>query len=343
MVRSLLESMPKVELHLHLEGAIPLDAMWELIQAHGGDPDVPSSAALAEKFHFSDFDHFIDTWVWKLRFHRTYDDYRFMARAVAEDLARQNIAYAEVFFSPSDVRHYGLQPGALAMAVRAGFDQVPEASLALVPDLVRDTGPAMAASTLAELLEVKEEAGIVGITIGGSEHAHPPAPFADVYRTARRAGLRTSAHAGEAAGPGSVRDAIDVLEVDRVDHGVRAVEDTELLTRLVESRIPLEVCPTSNVRTGVVPSWEAHPVQELIRAGANVTISTDDPAMFDCDLAGEYLSLHDRYGLSLESLKALAGNAVEASWAPRRLKDRLWTDLEAWWENRADRGGSPSH
>jgi adenosine deaminase len=326
----LIESMPKVELHLHLEGAIPLEAMWELVQAHGGDPAVPSLDSLIETFHFTDFDHFIETWTWKLRFHRSYEDYTFIAEAVARDLARQHISYAEVFFSPTDVRGHGLQPGPLAMAVRRGFDRVPEVTLMLVPDLVRDTGPEVAVSTLAELVEVKNEAGIVGITIGGSEHAHPPAPFADVYRRARTAGLRTSAHAGEAAGPASVRDAIDVLEVDRIGHGIRSVEDPALVNRLVDSQIPLEVCPTSNLRTGVVSSWDEHPVRTLIDVGVNVTVNSDDPAMFDCDLAGEYLRLHQHFGYPLQTLTGLAGNAIGACWASRETKTRLRSQLDRW-------------
>lgn len=334
-MRALLEAMPKVELHLHLEGAIPLDAMWQLIERNGGDAEVPNPEALADKYRFTDFSHFIDTWVWKLRFHRSYDDYTFMAEAVAGDLARQNIVRAEAYFSPTDVRDHGLEPGPLAVAVRRGLDRVPTVSVGLIPDLVRDTGPVMAARTLDALLEVREEAGIVGVTIGGSEQSFPPEPFEAVYRSARRAGLQLTAHAGEAAGPSSVRGAIDVLGVDRIGHGIRLVEDPALLDRVVETQIPLEVCPTSNLRTGVVASWDHHPVRTLIDAGANVTISTDDPAMFDCTLAGEYQALHEHLGYPRSTLVRLAQNAIGAAWIDQETRSALSDQLNRW---QGDRG-----
>jgi adenosine deaminase len=321
--------MPKAELHLHLEGAIPLDALWGMVQRHGGSPGLESPDDLRRRFAYTDFAHFIDTWVWKLRFHSTYLDYEHMAEAVATELARQSIRYAEVFVSPTDVRHHGLETGPLLLAVRRGLDRVPGVTVALVPDLVRDTGPERAAVTLSEILAVREEAGVVGITIGGSEPSHPPGPFAPVYRRAREAGLHLTAHAGEAAGPASVRSAIDHLGVERIGHGVRAVEDPDLLAEIVARRLPLEVCPTSNVRTGVA-RWDDHPVRTLIDAGAVVTINTDDPVMFGCDLAGEYESLMSYLGYGWGAVMRLARATIEASWADRSVVDGLLAELDDW-------------
>jgi adenosine deaminase len=321
--------MPKAELHLHLEGAIPFDALWELVQRHGGSPEVDGPEALRRRFAYTDFAHFIDTWVWKLRFHTTYRDYEDMAEAVARDLVRQSIRYAEVFVSPTDVRHHGLETGPLLLAVRRGLDRVSGVTVALVPDLVRDTGPERAAITLEEIVDVMDEAGVIGITIGGSEQLHPPGPFAPVYRRAGEAGLRLTAHAGEAAGPESVRSALHDLGVERIGHGVRAAEDPDLLAEIVARKVPLEVCPTSNVRTGVA-SWEHHPVRTLIDAGAVVTINTDDPVMFGCDLAGEYQALMSRLGYGWGEVVRLARATIEASWADRPLVAGLLTELEAW-------------
>lgn len=326
------ESMPKVELHLHLEGAIPLDAMWELVQRHGGDPEVPSPDALKKRFVFTDFAHFISTWEWKLKFHTTLDDYRFLAEAVATDLRRQGHVYVEAFVSPTDSP---LDPAEMLVAVREGLDRVPGIEVALIPDLVRDTGPAHAMRTLHAVLAVREEAAVVGITIGGSEQHHPPADFADVFHRARDEGLRLTAHAGEAAGPDSVRSAIRDLGVERIGHGVRAVEDPALLTELVATQIPLEVCPTSNLRTRVAASMQAHPVRTLIDAGAFVTINTDDPTMFGCTLAGEYAAVaslgHDR-----ETLRMLTENAIDGSWAPPGRKHDLRLQLAGWWQDQPD-------
>lgn len=322
-------SMPKVELHLHLEGAIPLDAMWELVQRHGGDPEVPSPEVLRERFVFTDFAHFISTWEWKLKFHTTLDDYRFLAEAVADDLRRQGHVYVEAHVSPSDSP---LDPAELLVAVREGLDRVPGIDVALIPDLVRDTGPAHAMRTLDSVLAVREEAGVVGITIGGSEQHHPPAAFSAVYDRARGAGLRLTAHAGEAAGPESVRSAIRDLGVERIGHGVRAVEDQELLAELVATQIPLEVCPTSNLRTRVAASMESHPLRTLVDAGVFVTINTDDPAMFGCDLAGEYAAVAG-LGYDRETMMRLTANAIDASWAPPGLKRDLHRQLAGWWQD----------
>jgi adenosine deaminase len=320
--------MPKVELHVHLEGAIPLDVMWKLVERHGGDGEVPTPAALRARFEYRDFAHFISTWEWKLKFHTTLDDYRFLAEAVAGDLRDQGHVYVEAFVSPTDSP---LDPGELLVAVRAGLDRVDGIEVALIPDLVRDTGPEHAMRTLESVIDVKEEAGVIGITIGGSEQLHPPAQFAAVYRRARKADLRLTAHAGEAAGPESVRRAIEDLGVERVGHGVRAVEDRRLLEELVRRQLPLEVCPTSNLRTGVAPSMEDHPVRTLVEAGAFVTLNTDDPAMFDCTLAGEY-ALVEALGFDDDTMRMLAENAVDASWASPARKRDLHRGLAAWWQ-----------
>lgn len=322
-------SMPKVELHLHLEGAIPLEAMWELVQRHGGDSEVPSPAALEERFAFTDFAHFISTWGWKLKFHTTLDDYRFLAEAVAADLRRQGHVYVEAFVSPTDSP---LHPAEMLVAVREGLDRVAGIEVALIPDLVRDTGPALAMRTLESVLEVREEAGVVGITIGGSEQHHPPADFAAVFARARDEGLRLTAHAGEAAGPDSVRSAIRDLGVERIGHGVRAVEDEALLAELVATQIPLEVCPTSNLRTRVAASMQTHPLRTLMDAGALVTINTDDPAMFGCSLAGEYAAVA-ALGYDRETMRMLTENAIAASWAPPGRKHDLGLQLVGWWQD----------
>ncbi len=323
--------MPKVELHLHLEGAIPLEAMWAMVEARGGDPEVPTPEALTERFAYRDFAHFIETWVWKNRFLDSYRAFELAAEAVAASLFDQHILYAEAFFSPTDFRSHGLAPSGLALAIRRGLDRIPGVEVALVVDLVRETGPERAARTFDQVREVAGEAGVIGVGMGGSEAGHPPEPFARVYRRARDAGFRLTAHAGEGEGPAGVWGALRALEVDRVGHGVRSVEDPELVRYLVEHRVPLEVCPTSNLRTGVVATWDEHPARTLIDVGAVVTLNTDDPAMFGCTLAGEYRAVAERYGYGDDVMRRLADNAVEASWAPEDLKEHIRGLLDDWW------------
>ena len=318
-----LAALPKAELHLHLEGAIPLPALFELIRAAGDDPSVPTPEALRERLTYPDFPAFIEAWIWKNGFLRSYDDFAFIAEAVAKDLARQNIRYAELFFSPARFANRGLTTARLAEAIRSGFDRAPGATLYLIADLVRDLGPENAAVTLAEVVEVAGEAGILGIGIGGSEHLYPPEPFAPVYEAARKAGLRTSAHAGEAAGAASVRGAVEALRVDRVGHALRAEEDEAVVDLLAETGVVLELCPLSNLATGVIGRIEDHPVRRYWERGLNITVNTDDPGMFHNSLAGEYALLMDVFGFSREEILSLAAAALEGAWCAPEEKARL--------------------
>ena len=316
------ELVPKVELHLHLEGAIPLPTLWQLVRKYGAADEVGSLAALTERFTYRDFPHFLDTWFWKNGFLRAYEDFTLIAEAVARALVAQRVLHAEVFFSPPDFP--GLAPARLAEAIREGLDRVPEASVLLVADLVRDSGPQQAARTLAAL-EGTRPLGVVGIGIGGSEHRFPPAPFAAVYERARTLGLRTSAHAGEAAGPASVWSALVDLRADRLGHGTRAVEDPRLVAELAARRVPVEACPLSNLRTGVCPALTAHPVRAFFDAGIPCSINTDDPEMFGTTLAGELSALHHHLGFTAAELRQLTMQAARDSWLPEPARQQLLT------------------
>jgi len=320
------DSVPKVELHVHLEGAIPLPALAELALKYG-ERDAADIEALRERFRFRDFAHFIDTWVWKNGLLRELDDFSFIAEAVARDLAAQRVLYAELFYSPPDFAKRGLEAGGITEAVRKGFDRVDGIELRLVADLVRDFGPVRAARTLEEIAEARS-LGVIGIGIGGSEHEFPPEPFAMVFERARELGFRTSAHAGEAAGADSVRGAVDALRVDRVGHGTRAVEDPALVAELKARRIPLEMCPISNVRTRVVPDLAAHPIRDFFDAGLLVTVNTDDPAMFQTSLANEYRELARVHGFTFDEIRRLIESAVAASWLDDEGKARLLEKLK---------------
>lgn len=316
------KNLPKVELHLHLEGAIPLPTLWELVRKYAGETAVPTLQALENKFQFRDFPHFIETWTWKNQFLREYDDFTLIAEAVARDLASQNIRYAEVFYSPSDFLRHNLNLPGLTAAIRSGLSKVPEIQINLVCDLVRDRGLKNAESNLAEINEVKN-LGVVGITIGGSEQDYPPELFAGVYTQARSMGLYTSAHAGEAAGASSIWGAIRGLKVDRIGHGARAIEDPELVEYLVEHQIPLEICPISNVKTRVVESLKNHPVRTYFKKGLSINISTDDPMMFGNSLAAEYAGLVNELGFSRDDIKSLILNGVRSAWLPDESKKQL--------------------
>jgi len=316
------DCVPKVELHVHLEGAIPLDALWELVSKYGGDPGVPNPEALADKFHFKDFHHFIDTWVWKNQFLRQYEDFDFLAEAVALDLARQNIRYVEAFYSPADFRRHGLQAQKLTEAIRSGLARVPGVEVALIADMVRDFGDEQAAITLADVNEVRD-LGVIGIGLGGSEREFPAAWFAPVYEQARQLGFHTTAHAGEAAGAESVWSSLRDLRAERIGHGTRANEDPSLVDYLATSGIPLEMCPWSNVCTGVVRSLREHPLREYVERGLVVTVNSDDPKMFDTSLAHEYRLLVQELGFSRDGIRALILQGIISSWLPEARKTEM--------------------
>jgi adenosine deaminase len=282
-----LKDLPKVELHLHLEGAIPLDCLWEIVKKYGQASEVGGISELESRFQYKDFPQFIETWIWKNGFLREYDDFTFLAGRIAEDLAGQRIRYVEAFYTPGDFAEHGLQTQRITEALRKGLDEhAQQVTVKLIADLNRDFGPEIGGRWLEEIGEVKE-LGVIGIGIGGSEQRFPPQPYRDVYERARELGFRTTAHAGEAAGPESIWGALKELRVERIGHGTRAIEDEKLVQHLKERQIPLEVCPISNVRTGVVPDLARHPIRDYYEKGLLVTINSDDPKMFDTSLEKE--------------------------------------------------------
>lgn len=321
------EKIPKTEIHLHLEGAIPHAALWELVQKYGGDPSIKTLDDLEARFEYRDFPHFLDVWTWKNEFLREYEDFEFIATGVAQDLLAQNIRYVEAHYSPSDFTQHGLELHKITAAIRKGLEQVPDIEIALIADLVRDYGPDRAMDTLAKVKGVAA-LGVIGVGLGGAEHNHPAELFKEAFRAAREFGFHTTAHAGEGAGADSVRAAMDELEVERIGHGVRACDDEELLARLAATRIPLEMCPISNVRTGVVSSLERHPIRDFHERGILVTVNTDDPKMFGNTLAGEYRLLQEQAGFSRDQIRHLIINGIEATWMSRDRKDALRQSFE---------------
>ena len=242
-------------------------------------------------------------------------------------MAAQGIRYVEMFFSPSLFARHGLKVQELTRAVRAGLSRVPTIEIALIADLVRDYGPEAEMATLARLGEVRE-LGVIGIGIGGSEHEFPPSPFRELYERARSIGFHTTAHAGEALGAESIWGAVRELGVERIGHGTRAWEDPALVQFLGEHRVPLEMCPISNVRTGVVGSLSAHPIRRYYEAGMIVTVNTDDPKMFQTRLADEYRLLEETCSFSRADIRALILSAIRASWLPEEKKRAMAAEFE---------------
>jgi adenosine deaminase len=332
--REFFERMPKVELHIHLEGAVPRAGLDELAAKYGRPPLAALLDRPARPGSRPSFADFVDVWTRIGELLREYEDYRFIAGQVAADLGRQNIRYAEVLFSPARDAAAHLEPDRIAAAVAAGFEAAAveggPAAL-LIADFVRDNGPAQADRALEALLAMPEKK-IVGIGLGGSEAPFPPAPFAPVFGRARDAGLHTQAHAGESAGPESVWGAIRDLRVERIAHGVRVREDAALLAHFAGTGLPLDLCPTSNVRTGAVEKLSDHPAADFLRRGLKVHLCTDDPTLFGTDLAGEFETVVRAFGLGRNDVRALLDNAVEAAWCGPGEKFLLSREIEAFFK-----------
>lgn len=330
-LNTFLTNMPKVELHIHLEGSIPFKALWELVKKYNGQDEVRDIDEMKKRFVFKDFPHFIETWIWKNKFIREYEDFTFIASETANDLKSQNIKYAEMFYSPSDFKDKGLTPSGITGAVSKGLKSVEGIKINLVTDLIRDFGPENAMRVLEEINEIRNPS-ILGIGIGGSEHSFPPAPFRKVYEKARSFGLKTSVHAGEAAGSESIWDALKILKADRIGHAARAYEDESLINYLKEKQIPLEMCPLSNVRTGVVNSIENHPVKEYYQKGLKVFLNTDDPKMFHNTLCEEYTMFIEKMGFDIIDVKKLVHNAIDSAWCSEDEKNALRIEINNYFQ-----------
>jgi adenosine deaminase len=314
-------TMPKIENHLHLEGAIPMETLWQLIQKYGGDKTVVNYNQLKNKFLYRDFSHFIETWSWKNQFIRDYEDFIFISEAVSNGLIKQNIKYAEIFISPSLFKKR-LETQKIVEAITEGISKNTEIEIKLIVDLVRDYGQENEMKTLFEINEVKNN-GIIGIGLGGTEHQYPPELFKAIYKQARKFGFYTTAHAGEAAGPESIWGAIRELKVDRIGHGTRAKEDKVLMEYLSVNKIPIEICPISNLRTKVINSMDEHPIITFINMGIPFSINTDDPKMFGNSLSEEYEILKTTFNLSNDDIYNIVINSINTTWLNQKEKEDL--------------------
>lgn len=308
--------------HLHFEGCLP-PAEIERLARRAGHAFADPAAFEAARSAVRDAPGFLDLFAEVCRLFRRPEDYVGAAVAVAESLSAGGLRYAEVYVSPEIFPRIGLDPAACLEAIDVGFREALEAHGVLcriLLDAVRHWGPESADRVL-DLYERMPLPSIVGFGIGGDENAVPAAAFGGIYLRARALRLRTSVHAGEWAGPESVREVLDVLRPDRIDHGIAAAQDPHLLARLKEEDTILCVSPTSNLRTGAVATAAAHPLKTLLQAGVRVALSADDPSLFGTTTAGEYRFAREQLGLDESELRTLAGNAFHAAFCSREERD----------------------
>jgi adenosine deaminase len=317
-IHEYLRSAPKAELHVHLEGSIQPATLLTLAERNRVALPATTESGLREWFVYRDFDHFIEIYVIVSRCLARTEDYELITYELGEEMASQNVRYAEVTFTPSshglrrgiayDTYFRGLTAGrkrvrdTFGIEINWVFDvDYPVADL--------DRARRIADYTLAAALDGKKD-GVVALGLGGIEIGHSFEHLAPYFERARAAGLHVAPHAGEIVGPASIWGAIRVLGAERIGHGVRAIEDPALVRYLAEHRIPLEVCPTSNIRLGVYPDLAMHSIRALYEAGVIVTVNSDDPALFNTSLTQELLLLHDPFGFDVASIDCILLNGV---------------------------------
>jgi aminodeoxyfutalosine deaminase len=322
-IEQYLRAAPKAELHVHLEGSIRPATLLELARRNGVPLPADTVEGLRQWFVYRDFTHFIEIFVTATRCLRSAEDYELIVYEFGAEMARQNVRYAEVTFSPSthvwlnrpwEMVFAGLNRGRTRAEADFGV------RLRWIFDIVRSmddptTLEPKAGFVTAVAIDGKAD-GVVALGLGGMEDGAPPEPFAPHFERALGAGLRSVPHAGEHAGPASIWGALRSLGAQRIAHGVRAIEDPALIEYLVERRIPLELAPTSNICLGVFPDLAAHPLRRLHEAGVLVTINSDDPPLFNTTLNDEVVLLANAFGLDVETIDAILLNGVRASSLP---------------------------
>ncbi len=322
-------ALPKVELHLHFEGAAPPAFIRGL--AREKSIDIAKIFTADGGYAYRDFWHFLEVYEAACTTLQTPEDFHRLALAVLEDRARDGVVYAETFLSPDfcgggDVTAWREYLQAIEEAAAIG-EKTLGITLKGIVTCIRHFGPEKSRAAAICAAETKGDF-LTGFGIAGDEKQFHPKDFTWAFDCAREAGLRLTAHAGEWGGPDSVRDALDHLKPERIGHGVRAIEDLALVDRLAEDGIVLEVCPGSNVFLGVYPGFAQHPVARLRDREVKVTLSTDDPPFFHTTLTREYEALAQAFGWTEEDFRAMNAEAARAAFCDTATRDRIVNIVE---------------
>ncbi len=332
-----LRAAPKAELHVHLEGSIQPATLLALAERNGVALPARTVAELQQWFRYRDFNHFIEIYFAITGCLKRAEDYELIAYEFGAEMARQQVRYAEVTFSPSTHYHSlgipfdtffgGLTRGRERARAEFGVE------IRWVFDIVRNIEDETRSRELADYVtSVAIEgmsAGVVALGLGGAEIGYPPERFASFFERARAAGLHSAPHAGETVGPESVWGALRALGAERLGHGARSIEDPALVAHLAQEQVPVELCPTSNLRLGVYPDLAAHSLPHLYAAGVPVTVNSDDPPLFNTTLNQEVALLAEPFGFDLATINQLLLNGARYSFLPSAEKQALEARFQA--------------
>lgn len=344
-VRDLLASMPKAELHVHIEGALEPDLLFALARRNGVDIGYGSASDLAKAYDFKDLQSFLDVYIAGTRVLAKRGDFEEMADAYLARAAADNVRHAEIFFDTQTHVGYGTDPKDVILGLSKSCESVGARhsgmSAGLILCFLRHLSEESAFEALEGAMPYLDK--IAGVGLASAEMGNPPEKFKRVFARARKLGLRLVAHAGEEGPASYIRSALDDLAVERVDHGVRVFEDPALVERLAAERIPLTVCPLSNIRLKVFKDMGSHTIGKMMAAGLCCTVNSDDPSYFGGGVNENFLAVHAGQGLTAAQAYGLARNSFEASFVEPSRKERLVGELDECFERlgHAPQAGAP--
>ncbi|MEV6567594.1 adenosine deaminase [Streptomyces kronopolitis] len=322
--------LPKAELHLHIEGTLEPELAFALARRNGIALPYADEDALRRAYSFADLQSFLNLYYALMAVLRTEDDFADLAHAYLARAKEQGVRHAEIFFDPQAHTARGVAIGTVIDGLARALDGAEEAygiSTRLIMCFLRDESAESALETFEAARPHLHRLTAVGLD--SAEVGHPPSKFREVFALAREAGLKCVAHAGEEGPPAYVWEALDVLGVDRIDHGVRCMEDEQLVARLVADQVPLTVCPLSNVRLRVIDDLADHPLPAMLDAGLLVTVNSDDPSYFGGYAEDNFRAVRDALGLDQETLRTLARNSFRAAFLDETARARHLRDVDA--------------
>lgn len=328
-----IRGLPKTDLHMHLEGSIEPELMLELAERNGVSLRWDTADALRAAYSFHDLQSFLDLYFEGCKVLVTEQDFRDITSAYLARAHLDGVVHAELFIGPQSFTERGIPIDALMRGVLGAMDEARArhditSGLLISVHRHRTEGEAMA--VLDQVLPWRDR--IVGVGMGGPEVSYPPSRFARFYSAARQLGFRTCVHAGEEGPAAYVREAVEILQVDRIDHGNASMADPTLVRELVERRIPLTVCPLSNVRLRVVPNMIEHPLKSMLEAGLHITVNSDDPPYFGGYVTENLLACYHALDLSIANVVRIVRNGIEASFIATEERDTLLYRLDRYVE-----------
>lgn len=309
-IEHLIRTIPKAELHLHIEGTLEPELMFEIAGRNGLSIHYRSVDDLRRAYNFSDLQSFLNIYYQAAYVLRTERDFHDMTAAYLRRAEADNVTHAEMFFDPQTHTDRGIAFETVVDGLSSAM-QESRIETKLILCFLRHLSADVAMKTLEEALPFRDR--IIAVGLDSSEVGNPPSKFAKVFDRARSEGFRVVAHAGEEGPPSYIREALDILKAERIDHGVRCLEDPALVAELVERKIPLTVCPLSNVKLRVFPSMKQHNIKQMLARGLRVTINSDDPAYFGGYVVDNFLAVHRALGLTEAEVRQLAKNSFDAS------------------------------